>query len=89
MDDNFGIRHKLFEEAFIGIVVPSGPCIVNFQRPPSVNSKISKVLEKPSGPHHKANKSATQKRDIFLWVVYGKFLEVRIVLSALITVTPR
>lgn len=47
---------------------------MNFQRPPSVNSKISKVLEKPSGPHHKTNKSADEKARYISFGVYGKFL---------------
>ena len=38
--------------------MPSGPCMTNFHRPCGLNSKTSKVLLKPSGPHQVASRSA-------------------------------
>jgi hypothetical protein len=51
---------QLQAESF-GWFEPSGPCTMNLQPPPGQNSKISKVLLKPLGPHHRAKVLAERK----------------------------
>src|SRR5688500_15949685 len=42
-----------------GNLCPSGPCIVNDQRPPDLNSQILKEFVNPAGPHHRASLSGS------------------------------
>jgi hypothetical protein len=52
-----------------------------------LNSKISKVFENPSGPHHKAKSSGDAKAAYIFFAVQGSVREALSVLSAVMTVS--